>query len=421
MNKKALTLLALSILGLASTALAEPVLTGETDKPPVSYTPGENMIFSVSLEEDGQPVEGVRLVWERAGDDGQTQNGEALSGQKPLRITTSLDEPGFVFIKVTAVDETGKTLLRENKKTLEFKGGAGVMPEQLQALPEPGQFGAYWERQKALLASEPMEILEMVPMPSENPNVDTWDVKISCPGGMPVSGYLSKPRGAAAKSSTAKVYFMGYGVRSAQRKDGLAGYPAYPALIFTINAHGIENGRKSEYYTNLHATDLKGYAFDKAENEDPETAYFHGMALRVLRALEFVKSQPEWNGETLLVSGGSQGGLQALWAAGLDPDVSACNVSKPWCCDLGGVTLGRTRGWRPDYTPALGYYDPVYHARRIRCPVEITSGLGDDVCPPSGLSVLYNNIQSPRRIEYVQGMTHSYMPAKPQTQTLSGN
>jgi cephalosporin-C deacetylase-like acetyl esterase len=365
------------------------------------------MVFTVCLEDDGQPVEGVRLVWERTGDDGQTQGGEALSGQEPLRITTSLDTPGFVFIKVTAMDEAGKPLLRENKKTLEFKGGAGVLTEQLQAVPEPGQFDAFWERQKALLACEPMEILEMVPMPAENPNVDTWDVKISCPGGMPVSGYLSKPRGAAPKSSTAKVYFMGYGVRSAQRKDGLAGYPAYPALIFTINAHGIENGRDPEYYKELQASDLKGYAFDKEENAEPQTAYFHGMALRVLRALEFVKSLPEWNGEALLASGGSQGGLQALWAAGLDPDVTACHVSKPWCCDLGGVTLGRTQGWRPDDTPALGYYDPVYHARRIRCPVEIISGLGDDVCPPSGLSVLYNNIPAPRSIEYVQGMTHS--------------
>ena len=69
---------------------------------------------------------------------------------------------------------------------------------------------------------------------------------------------------------------------------------------------------------------------------------------------------------------------------------------KPWCCDLGGIRLNRLRGWRPDFTDALGYYDPVNMAKRIHCKTSITSGLGDYVCPPSGVSVLYNNIKAPK-------------------------
>jgi hypothetical protein len=71
------------------------------------------------------------------------------------------------------------------------------------------------------------------------------------------------------------------------------------------------------------------------------------------------------------------------------------------------VTLGRLKGWRPDYTSALGYYDTVNLAKRIRATTNITAGLGDYVCPPSGVSVLYNNIPGtvPKRIEYQQGAT----------------
>jgi len=198
---------------------------------------------------------------------------------------------------------------------------------------------------------------------------------------------------------------MGYGVSSIgpDARDNM--------LTFSINAHGIENGREPEYYKKLQETELKNYAFSKQENSDPETAYFNGMMLRVMRALEFVKAQPEWNGKELIANGGSQGGLQCLTAAGLDKDVTKCMAWKPWCCDLGGVKLGRIcGGWRLEFTEALGYYDPVNHAKRIHCDTTITSGLGDYVCPPSGITVLFNNLAGKRNITYIQGSTHGFDP-----------
>lgn len=47
------------------------------------------------------------------------------------------------------------------------------------------------------------------------------------------------------------------------------------------------------------------------ENEDPETTYFNGMMLRLIRSLEYAKSLPEWDGKNLTVQGHSQGGMQA--------------------------------------------------------------------------------------------------------------
>ncbi|WP_043588605.1 acetylxylan esterase [Geminisphaera colitermitum] len=404
----------------AVTSLAGDLLfTGKTREAKAFYAPGEKMTFEVRLEKDGKPVIGTPLAWTRTGDDGLTEKGKDVSGSKPLLVTTSAAKPGFVHIVVTALDENGQpSRMDDQRKTaIAFNGGAGVMPEKLQSIPEPADFDAWWAAQKAALAKVPLKVLEQKPLPplKECPNVETFDVKIACAGvgggeGKPVSGYFSKTRNAAPKSAVAIVYFHGYGVRSSSRRDVAANNPARPAIALDINAHGIENGKPAEFYTNLKNTTLKGYAFNRRENEKPETAYFYGMAMRVLRALEFIKAQPEWDGKHLEVNGGSQGGFQALLAAGLDAGVTRCVVKKPWGCDLGGVTLGRLKGWRPDYTRALDYFDPVNHAKRIRATTSILSGLGDYTCPPSGITVLYNNIPDTthKNIEYRQGVTHPF-------------
>jgi len=394
-------------------------LTGKTDKPPALYGPGERMVFSVRLEEEGKPVAGKKLMWVRTGDDQKSEKGESVSGEQPLEIVTTCDKPGFVRIVVSAFDEEGKPLERgEKKQRVMFEGGAGVQLEKLDSVPEPADFDAYWTRQKAELAKTPMKVLEMKPVPETVAGVVTYDMKVACAGGMPVSGYFSKHKDTAPKSAVARLHVQGYSVISAGRPDGSARDPRNPAIVLCINVHGIENGREPEYYKNLGATTLKSYAFSSVENARPETAFFNGMSLRLLRALEFLKAQPEWDGKTLIVSGGSQGGLQALIAAGLDPAVSRCEAYKPWCCDLGGITFGRLRGWRPDYTEALNYFDPVNHAKRIRCETVLTSGLGDYTCPPSGVAVVYNSLRGPKTIELIQGSTHGYNPPNASAHTL---
>jgi len=381
-------------------------LIGDTDKSPITYKPGEKMVFKIQLlEDESKPVEGRKLKWERRGDDQKTESGEAVSSAaNPLTIETSIDVPGFVHIVVTLCDDNGQPVKDAGNKEITFSGGAGVELDKLEGFPEPKDFDDFWAKQKARLSAVPLKS-SMTEVPSKDAKFLVFDVKVDCAGGMPVSGYFSKPKEAPAKSLPAKVCFMAHGVYSPEPVL-LAG-----TMVFIINAHGIENGKDPEYYKKISGT-LKGYhGYGHADEDmDPETCYFKGMSLRVMRALEFIKSQPEWDGKTLIADGGSQGGFQALAAAGLDGDVTKCVASRPWCCDLGGINLGRLRGWRPDFTEALGYFDPVNHAKRIKGETMISSGLGDYVCPPSGLTAVYNNIKAPKQIDYVQGMTHAGYP-----------
>lgn len=383
---------------------------GTHNKPSPIYKPGEEMFFTIKVLKNGEPVNGVKVKWTRTGDDGIKEEGEFLSTKEGTKIKTSSDKPGFVRIYAIALDKNGKKIedptSKKRNKFIFFDGGACVGPEKLKGLPEPKDFDEYWKKQKELLASVPLKVLEMKEVEG-NDKVKAYDVKIACAGKMPVSGYLVMPKNAKPKSLPAEVAFRGYGVTGASKNLNAGKNKIY----FQINAHGIENGKPKEYYDNLSKTTLKRYAFDEKENSNTETTYFNGMFLRVMRALQFVKSLPEWNGKDLRATGGSQGGLQSLAAAGLDPDVTYCFAWSPWCCDFGRTKLKRlVGGWRVKHTPALEYYDPVNLVKRAnpKCELFIVSNLGDYVCPPSGVWIAYNNFPGPKTMEVRQGCEHGY-------------
>ncbi len=379
-------------------------------KSPV-FKPGEEMVFTVTFfDKNDKPVKGKKLLWTRTGDDGITQKGEAVSTEEGVKITTSTNKPGFVRLYVTAIDENGKKIMgmfRHNKKKpIFFDGGACVAPDTLQGLPEPKDFDEFWAQQKKTLAFVQMKVLEKR-LVKENGKVVVYDMKISCAGKMPVSGYLVMPKNAKPKSLPAEVAFSGYGISG-------AGYNLSNGknkIYFQINAHGIENGKPKEYYDNLKNTTLKAYAFSKEENSRTETTYFNGMFMRIMRALQYVKSLPEWNRKDLKASGGSQGGLQSLAAAGLDQDVTSCFAWSPWCCDFGRTKLKRMVGrWHVEYTPVLEYFDTVNLVKRSNpnCKLSIISNLGDYVCPPSGVWIAYNNFPGSKKMEIRQGCEHGF-------------
>ena len=398
---------AVTLFALGS-ALADVWFYGVTDKNPLEYQPGETMTFDLQVMQDGKALDGVAVEWTRTGDDGKTETGKATSSAtEPIKIQTSITTPGFVRLVANA---------KVDGKNVSYNGGAGVLLDKIEGAPEPEDFDAYWAKQKERLAEVPIEVIEKVEVPSGVDGVVCYDMKIKCLG-MPVSGYLAMPKDAKEKSLKAEVQFRGYSVVGASKPS----YQARDKIAFQINAHGILNCQPQEYYNELNRTTLKQYAFNKEENEDPETAYFHGMALRLMRALQYVKTLPEWNGQDLVVKGGSQGGFQSILAAGLDPDVTECYPNISWCLNMSGaVKSGRLPGWFPEWTPALDYFDPVFHAKRIHCKVVSNVGLGDYTCPPSGQMIFFNNLKCPKEMTFRQGCTHGYWMPKCPAYTIKG-
>ena len=89
----------------------------------------------------------------------------------------------------------------------------------------------------------------------------------------------------------------------------------------------------------------------------------------------------------------------------------------------GNATMGRIKKtWGVEWTPAMGYFDPINLCRRIprTCKVTITrAGLGDYTCPPSGVAILYNNMTCPKQINWMQNSTHGYLPPTKYRQTFT--
>ena len=388
----------------------------KTNKSPLTYKRGEEMIFTFNFESSDTPAEGLFLEYKRFGDDGITFSGK-VPATETLVVKTSIDKPGFVCIAVLLKNARGTQMRIANsyhKQDLAFAAGAGAEPEFHTDCGEPADFDEFWAKQKARLAGVPFKDECILTKLGVFKGVTTYKVQIPCPGPRPVTGFLGIPAGAGEKTLPAHASFIGYGPLIQRRP-----YFEADRISLQINAHGQEIGRDAAYYKEFFDsinTNGVGYGFDTELNKSPETAFFNQMVMRVLRALEYLKSRPEWDGKNLVVNGESQGALQAVWGAALDQDVTAANVSINWCCHLASpVKKGLKSGWRPAYTPALDYFDCVFMAKRIKnAKVDIIrAGLGDYVCPPAGLAVFYKNLATTRkRITWFQGSAHLLLPEK---------
>ena len=421
----AATLAALAVVAHDG-ALDKAWLKGTTNKAPIYYKPGETMVFTVEPQDmDGELPEGEYFLrWERTGDDGITDKGKEPFTGKPFVYKTSIATPGFVRLYAEVVDSKGKPFTKKpeeskkSKKSVFFDGGAAADIDSLkQAVPEPADFDAFWANEKAKLAKVPFNA-KLVDVPCQSPDVNLYAVSVDCTGGAPVTGYLSVPKAVKdGRKYGIHVSTHGYGIR----KQYPPREPSPETILFDINAHGMllrEFGATDEYYETLgEKTGSNGYSygFDPKQNSDPETAYFRGMILRLIRAIQYAKSLPGWDGKALSVSGGSQGGAFAIWGAGCGEGVTFASSSITGFCDMGAELVGRLRGpWpRIQYVKPLSYFDPVNFAKRIpaTCRVEIPrAGLGDYTCQPSGLAILWNNLKCPKSIVWMQGSEHGYVP-----------
>lgn len=393
-------------------------LKASVERPEALYRRGETAVFLLEASQGGKPAEDVTVtcVLSKDGIDAQTPVQVRLSGGKG-RLEGKLDEPGFLLLRATAGKATALA-------------GAGFDPQEIRpSLPVPDDFDAFWSAQKATLATiEPAAELVPVPAPATAANAPTavklecFDVKVACLGA-PVSGYLSRPVAARPGSLPAVLTVHGAGVRSAS----LASSTAWAAkegglLALDINAHGLPNGRPEAFYTAQTAGALKDYRY--AGRMERQQNYFTGMFLRVIRAIDFLTAQPEWDGRTLIVYGSSQGGYQALAAAGLDARVSFICAGVPAGCDHSGAAVGRVNGWpklvptgadgRPD--PAVQqtarYVDAVNFAARARCQgAAVTVGYIDVTCPPTSVLAAYNALPVAKRLHADVLAGHTNTPA----------
>ena len=159
------------------------------------------------------------------------------------------------------------------------------------------------------------------------------------------------------------------------------------------------NGQPQSYYDNLDSGELKDYS--GREITGHEDFYFRLMYLRLVRAIDYLVTLPQWDGERIAIMGESQGGAQAAALAGIDPRVTAASLRVPAFVDVAGKLNGRKGSWPrayqddpQKYADILPYYDAACLLTMSEAALFFEAGLIDYTCPPACVAAGYNSAKS---------------------------
>lgn len=377
---------------------------GKTDKNPLTYTVNETMVFTLTFFADGEAVSLPYAKVSVEGDDGRKDSFFLVPDKDGVfTFETSLSRDGYVRVVASPCDE--------EKNVIEgmplFEGGAGADIDRIKCeTDEPDDYFEFWDRVKKEAAEiKPEIIFEKDIKVNEGFIGNEYHLKSTA--GDYASCIVICPENAKDKSLPIQFHYIGYAVTSVW----LEHFP--DRILVFANAHDIENFREQSYYDELLASPkYKDYGFSSEENQSPDTTYYKKMYIRDFQIFNYFKNHEKSNGE-FIFAGGSQGAFQACNMA-VHTDYAAnskCELIVPWFCDLFAIEKEkRIRGWRPEPDAGLRYFDTAIAAKHLKCPVYIEAGLGDYTCPPSGITALYNNVKSPKKIDFIQGRTHSYIP-----------
>ena len=377
------------------------------------YKKGERVDFRITVTRNGKLLEGAEVAYE-IGMEGlePAVEGEIQLSNQPLTIKgIALDEPGFVRCEVS-VSYQGKKY--------NSMGAAGVEPEAIKpTVRNPEDFDAFWDAAKAELAMVPVETKLTLQPELCKADYDVYHVEVTSfgkptwKGKSKIYGMLSVPKKKGKYPAILSV--PGAGIRPYFNDDRAA----QEVIVLRIGIHGIPVNMEEEVYNALAGGALSGYPIFNMHDKD--NYYYKRVYLGCIRAIDLIYALPEFDGENLIVNGGSQGGALSIVTAALDERVKGLAAFYPALSDMTGYLHGRVGGWPhvfraidPGYVQlyehTAGYYDVVNFAKRLKVPGWYSWGYNDPVCPPTTTFAVYNSIQAPKELEVFEETGHWTYP-----------
>jgi cephalosporin-C deacetylase len=367
-----------------------------------TYDTGERADFRVQILRDGQPVPDAKIRYTI----GPEQMPPKKEGEQMLNdgVTSlegmTLDNPGFVRCEVTAEVEG---------HTYRSWGTAGFEPAAIEPVVEmPDDFDAFWADAKAGLAEIPMDAkLTLLPEYC-TPKINVYHLRLTTLTQQNWRGNTSHFYGILSVPKAPGQYPAILNVPGAGARPYSADTRAEEGFItLNVGIHGIPVNLDPGVYDDL----MKGAIFNYWTKglHDKDQYYYKRVYLGCVRAVDFLFSMPEFDGENLAVTGGSQGGALSIVIAGLDERVKYLAAFFPALCDLTGYLEGRAGGWphmfkeydddeNPAWTEVAPYFDVVNFARRVQAPGWYSWGYNDNVCPPTSMYAAYNVIEAPKEL-----------------------
>ncbi len=321
------------------------------------------------------------------------------SGKDKIEVTT--DEPAMIYVAIEPYAElapdgaekavpatyVGGNTGRNNGL---YAVGAAVAPTKIGlSTAAPSDFGAFWEAK--LAAQAKVEINpQLTPVQTEVPGVEMSMFALDALGSK-AHGYVAKPAKEGKFPALIQLQYAGVYALNAR---AVAQRAASGWLMLNVDSH---DKLPSDPSGNIPRN------YQAVGNTDPEKSYFLNMYLRDSRVLDYLLTRPDWDGKTIVLTGGSMGGQQTLVLAGLRPEkITAALVCVPAGADTNGALHGRKPGYpnwpsdNPEVMKTALYFDPVNFAPRIQAGVMAGIGFIDTISPPAGIWTVLNQIPGPK-------------------------
>ncbi len=369
------------------------------------YKLNEKVKFKVSVTQNGELLKNVKISYEIGPEKmipvlKETVNLE--NGQLEIDGGT-MQIAGFLRCTVKAkIQETN----------VEGKATAAFNPEKIAPTTTvPADFIQFWDKAKADNAKIPLDA-QMTLLSNRCTNkVNVYQVNVqNCKIGMREYGILCVPKAPGKYPAVLEV--PGAGVRP---YSGFVGMAEKGIITLQIGIHGIPVTLDSIVYDNLRYGALDGYNTYNLDNKDEY--YYKHVYLGCVRAIDFITTLPEYDGHTMAVAGGSQGGALAIVTAALDKRVICLSSFYPALCDVTGYLFGRAGGWphafnKPSFVTnqkveTSKYYDVVNFAKQLTVPGFYAFGFNDESCPPTSTYSAYNSITAPKTLLIAKEMGHA--------------
>jgi cephalosporin-C deacetylase len=308
------------------------------------------------------------------------------------KIEIKVDERGMLYVAVEPYAPAGVTYVGGNtgRNNGLYAVGAGVAPTRIGlSTPRPADFDSFWKGKLDAQSRIPLNA-KLTPVAANVPGVDLNTFELDALGSK-AHGYVAKPAREGKFPALIQLQYAGVYALNAQ---GAAQRASEGWLFLNVDSHDKLPSDPSGGVPR---------AYQAVGNTDREKSYFLHMYLRDSRVLDYLLTRPDWDGKTIVLSGGSMGGQQSLALAGLRPEkITAVLVCVPAGADTNGDLHGRKAGYpnwpsnNPDAMKTALYFDPVNFASRIKAPVMAGIGFIDTISPPAGIWTALNQIAGPK-------------------------
>jgi len=372
-----------------------------------TYKTGEKVQFTVSVIRNGNLIKNIPIRYE-----------VGLEKLEPTTKQTKTAVDGKITIDGGTLKTAGflRCVAYAVVDGVEYRGlaTAGFDPLKIQpTVADPQDFDSFWNDAKKELAGVPVDA-KMTLLPERcTANVNVYHVNLqNNRANVRVYGILTMPKKEGKYPALLRV--PGAGVRPyygdvANAEKGI--------ITLEIGIHGVSVIMDPSVYTDMGQGLLNGYPSYNLDNRD--RFYYKRVYMGCVRANDFLTSLPQYDGQNLAVTGGSQGGALSIVTAALDPRVKWLGAFYPALSDVTGYLHGRAGGW-PHYFDknsielnntkeklnTLGYYDVVNFARRLKVPGYYMWGFNDETCPPTSMYAAYNVTTASKELKLYQDTGH---------------